>query len=139
MTKRLNVGDVILIPLKDNIFGIGKILFLSKRFKNVILLGVYDQFVKTPSMPTSLGEISLKLYTGQQAIKEGPWILVGNETLLDSQRNLSKCIVADDVWFEDQKIRTATADDFATLPELLALGRGLVEKKVQELIQHHLI
>jgi len=135
---KLKVGDIILIPLEGGGFGVGKILFLSKRFRNVILLGIYDQFARDISMPTLLGEMPLKLYTGQQAIKEGYWFLVGKEPLQDSQLGLSKRIVAGDVWIGDDKIGPASKDDLEKLPKMLCFGSELVKRKVRQLIQKDL-
>ena len=136
MTKKENVqvGDIALVSVEDGVSLPIKVLYLSKRYKDVILIAIYKQRVETESMPDLFGEPLLLVYTSQLAITRGRWKSVGNVPLADNEKGKAKRIVAGAVWIDDDEIRPATETDYRELPEMLVLGSALVEKKARQLI-----
>lgn len=132
--KNVKIGEIVLIPLTVG-FAIGKVLFLSQRYKNVVLLGIYSITVKEETMPLSLPDnVALTVYTSQTVIQQGRWITIGQEELKGNQLGLTKRIVGGEVWIEDEKLHQATPDDINSLPVMDVFGAGLVEKKAGQLI-----
>jgi hypothetical protein len=132
--KRVQIGDVVLIPAKDN-YVPGKVVYVSKYFKNVILLGLYRKLIKGKIMPKTLPGAFFKLvYTSQEPILKGRWEVVGNESPMLSQAGLTKRIVGGEVWIDDECIAPATDADFKSLPKMSVWGAGLVEDEVAELL-----
>jgi hypothetical protein len=134
MTKHVQPGDVVLIPLDSAKFAIGKVLYLSQYFKGVILLGIYPQAIFEKTMPALLPEpMSLFVYTSKKAIQQDRWIHVGHERLRENERGLAKRIVGGEVWEDDVHLRPATREDLKCLPQMHVLGAGLVEKRTRQL------
>jgi hypothetical protein len=133
MKKTVVIGEIVLIPV-GNEFVPAKVLYLSHRYKNVILLGIYNfkTFVKEcpKTLPSSFG---LTVYTSQDPVLKKRWISIGLEPLLTEQRGIAKRIVGGDVWLEDQHLGPASEIDRRSLPQMDVLGAGLVEKKASEM------
>jgi len=133
--KDVRPGDIALVPSGAGKFAVGKVLYLSQCYKNVMLFGIYSKAVTERTMPPKLGDaIGLLVYTSQTAIRQHRWIPVGHEPLRENQQGLAKRIVGGEVWDEDKELRPATREDMQTLPRMQVLGAGLVEKKAQQLI-----
>ena len=127
--KNVDIGEIILIPVVNG-FVPAKVLYLSQRYENVILLGVFNFRTVVKERPQKLPEhFGIMLYTSQDPILKKRWITVGQEQLLTSQKGLAKRIVAGEVWLEDQSLGPASEVDRQTLPHMDVLGAGLVEKK----------
>ncbi|MEE5129816.1 hypothetical protein V2J82_05125 [Pseudomonas alliivorans] len=131
--KKTTVGDVVLIPVKDG-FKAAKILYVSDRYKDTILLGIFKGLLSEKKMPEQLPEsIDLLLYTSKVPIQKQRWHFVGHEELRDPQKNLDLRVVAGDLWKGDTHLGSASAEDRINLPEMLVMGAGLVEKKADAL------
>jgi hypothetical protein len=130
MTKqRVQLGQVILIPITNERYVVGQVLFVSKVFRNVILLSVHDQCVTIPVSPSVLGRVVCRLYTSSVPIKMDRWITVGQTVLDHNNALLTQRIVGGEVWIEDTRVREATREDFEILPIMEVVGATLVEKK----------
>jgi hypothetical protein len=127
--KNVDVGEIILIPV-ENEFVPAKVLYLSHRYKNVILIGIYNirQTAKEcpKTLPTGFG---LMVYTSQDPVLKKRWIGIGHEPLLTGQIGVAKRIVAGETWLEDQHLGPASEIDRRSLPQMDVLGAALVEKK----------
>lgn len=136
MTRpRISLGDIALIPA-SNCYVPAKVLYLSKRYKKVILLGIYKMAIATKRMPSTLPEDFAHLvYTSQEMISEGDWFLVGNEPLRSTQHGLAKRIVAGDVWLDDEYLGAASERDLQVLPKMAVLGAGLVDDLAEAISQ----
>jgi hypothetical protein len=107
----------------------GKVLYLSHEFKNVVLLGLYDLTLAEPFLPSTWpSRFYEKVYTSQRMIQDGDWPIVGFEALKDEEKGVARRIVGGEVWLDDQELGTATKEDWAHLPKMLVAGAGLVEK-----------
>jgi hypothetical protein len=131
--KNVDVGDIILIPVESK-FVPAKVLYLSQRYKNVILLGIYNLRTLAKEFPKTLPAcFGLMVYTSQDPVLKKRWISIGHQPLLTGQDGVAKRIVAGDVWLNDQHLGAATENDRRSLPQMDVLGAGLVEKKVAAL------
>jgi hypothetical protein len=129
----LEVGEIVLIPV-EHAFVAAKILYISNRYKNVILLGIYNFTTCVKECPNNLPmDFGLMLYTSQDPIRKGRWISIGREVLVSGQKGVAKRIVGGEVWRDDQHLGPASETDRRTLPQMDVLGAGLVEKKAAEL------
>ena len=131
--KNVTVGEFALIPVDNNAFVPAKVLYLSKRFKDTILLAVYPTVTTTPEIPDTLPESSIaEFYTTQKAITSGRWLSVGVQELRPNEVGRAKRVVAGEVWQDDNHLGPASDADLATLPKMLAMGAKLVEKHAQK-------
>jgi Immunity protein 26 len=131
----IKLGDIILIPINGEQCAVAKIIYLSKYFKDLILLSVYPLFVKTLTksmeLPPSINN-ELLIYTGNQKIKKDEWIKIQNVPVNEEEKKLSKRIVGGEVWIEDECIGTATEEDRETLERMGVDGAKLVENKIKD-------
>jgi hypothetical protein len=133
--QKVQVGDVFLIPLDDR-FVVAKVLFLSKRFTKMALMGVDLRNVQTkPEMPRVLPrEFDLKIYSSAQLIETGVWPKVGSDPS-PVEPHVSLRLVADNVYLGDEVIRTATPEDYKTLTQQGIAGRFAAEDEIREALK----
>ncbi|WP_421546902.1 hypothetical protein [Pseudomonas sp. QD4] len=128
------VGDIVLIPLVQG-FRPAKVLYVSQRYKDTILLGLYATTLSAAQMPADLPDgFGLTLYTSKAPIRAQRWLQVGNQVLTATQRGLDRRIVATELWLGDEHLGPASAQDLLDLPQMRVMGAGLVEKKAQALL-----
>ena len=128
MTKDY-VGAYLAIPAGDKSV-LAKVIFASSYFANVIALKLYAG--STPEQPmdvTSVEELPFKLfYTGAQPIKSKRWPIIGKGGISSAERELTRRTSGGEVWVEDTHLGLATDADLQTIPKMLVMGGGLIEK-----------
>lgn len=133
--KRAKLGDIIVIPLADKVYALGKVLFLSKIFKQVMLVGVYDLILEDMEMPQTLPKNFKRLiYTGTGGVSKGRWAVIDNKSVEVSEKSLTLRIVGNSVWENDTPLRQATSKDWKSLPCMDVAGIGYVEDELRELL-----
>ncbi|MCU7251614.1 hypothetical protein [Pseudomonas koreensis] len=131
--KKTTVGDIVLIPV-DKGFKPAKVLYVSDRYKDTILLGIYKNLITEQKLPEALPDtFGLLLYTSKVPIQRQRWHHVGHEDLRVSQTDLDLRLVAGELWKGDVHMGAASDEDRKNLPEMLVMGAGLVEKKAAAL------
>ena len=126
-------GDVILIPAGEQ-FVPAKVLYRSKYFRGVILIGLYNLLVEPQEQVEELPEkISVLLYTGRDPITAGRWPCINNFGLRASEEGHTKRIVGGEVWVEDRCEGVASDEDIKQLPKMLVKGATLVERAAEQL------
>lgn len=136
--KNINLGDVISIPLNKEVCAMGKIIFLSKRYKNVILLNVYpvvSSVLESEKPPAEKFTNRLLIYTAINPIIAGRWRKIGNCSVSENEREMSTRIIADSVWVEDNYLRPATKEDFENIPAMGVGGYILVQEKARKYLE----
>ncbi len=134
MKKKSDIGDIILIPAGDR-YVLAKVLYVSKWYKNLILLGLSKESIAERRMPSDMPTRFVDLiYTSQEPIAKKRWHSVGHEPLMEGQIGLAKRIVGGEVWLDDQCLGPATDEDFKVLPRMRALGAALVENRALSLL-----
>ncbi|WP_439854733.1 hypothetical protein [Pseudomonas yamanorum] len=132
--KKTTAGDIILIPVQQG-FKPAKVLYVSERYKDTILLGIYKNSVPDLCLPSNLAEtFELLLYTSKAPIQKQRWHHVGHEQLRATQQHLDVRIVAGELWQGDTHLGPASEEDKKTLTEMLVMGAGLVEKKAAAIV-----
>ena len=127
--KEVREGEIVMIAAGE-CYVAAKVLYLSKWFKDLILLGLYKEPLSDLAMPASLSsKFAQMVYTSQEPILKGRWNSVGHEPLLPWQTGLAKRIVGGEVWLGDECLGAASKADFDELPRMQALGAALVEKR----------
>ena len=132
--KDIKSGDIISIPLDNDKYAIAKIMFLSIRYKNVILLSVYPLLTSSSELLEVAYEINheLLIYTGLDPIRKEEWRKVANCSVNEEEKQLSTRIIAGSVWVEDEYLRNATENDRATFKKMEVYGTILVKRTIIE-------
>jgi len=123
------LGDLIAIPCNER-WGLAKIIFLSKRYKDVIHIKLYRQTYpdKVVASGTEANLLFDLYYTSGKPIKRGEWIIIGHSEVSSDELAMSKRIVAGSVWMEDIYIGPASDSEIRDLPKMLDYGYRLIEK-----------
>jgi hypothetical protein len=112
-----------------------KIIYLSKRYRNVILLSTYPLAVSLSEevidLPTGIFNEML-IYTGNDKIKTEEWKKINNTLVTNEEKKMSERIIGGGVWIEDEYIRSATENDLNTLKSMSVDGTKLAEKKLKD-------
>lgn len=115
------VGQIVAVPLDEDLFALAQVLFLSSYFKNVALYGLLDARPSgNPALPKTLNYLTMK-YGSSASIRRGEWPVVDSAPLAVDD-NCSKRIVAGSVWMADQCLGSATEEDRQTLPNMDVYG-----------------
>lgn len=128
--NRTSPGMVIGVPISESgEMRAAKVLFCSKRYKDVILVAFSDGSLGVAGAdefdPTGFN--GQRLYTGSQAVGQR-WPVLGRCALTEDEKGASLRIVAGDVWLADEHLRAATPEDLKSLPTMSVAGAALVEK-----------
>ncbi|WP_025130696.1 hypothetical protein [Pseudomonas sp. PH1b] len=133
-TRQTTAGDILLIPISEG-FRPAKVLYVSQRYKDTILLGLYATRVTIQQLPNELADsFALRLYTSKAPVQRQRWHWVGHEALRESQTGLDLRVVAGELWQGDQHLGTASPEQRRGLPEMLVMGAALVEKKAAAIL-----
>ena len=131
----IKLGDIILIPIDGDRCGIAKIIYLSKYFKDVILLNIYPLIAnfseKVIELSANIPD-ELLIYTGNQKIKTEEWKKLNNVMVTEEEKRLSTRIVGGEVWIENECIGTATEQDRKKINRMGVDGTKLVEDKIKD-------
>lgn len=104
---------------------VAKVLYASRFFRDLVLLGVYLDGYVADRQP------DLLVYTSGKCIGSGGWREVGNEEVSAAERNLSLRIVGGEVWQGDEVLRAASEDDWKKLSNMAASGCAAAETKIR--------
>lgn len=134
----LSPGDVIAVPLSDGPYwALGKVLYVSGYFKDVMLLGFFRTRFDDPSLTGMAGpepEYCCLLYTAASGWERAGWRWAGSLPLLSSDAERSLRVVAQDLWLGDCRLGTATETQRRELPRMGVLGfAGVVKRLEREL------
>jgi len=130
---KIKEGDIFFIP-SSNKFGLAKVIFCSKYFKDVILIKLYCDSYEEPKLRNTLNNDEYVLYyTGKDSARKGKWLNAGFEEVSDYERKLSKRIVGGDVWEEDNHIGPASENELSSIKKMQTYGYRLIEEAVTKL------
>ena len=123
----LRVGDIVAIPTLNGEQH-ALVLFLSRHFKKVMLLGVVEAADhRFGSIDEVASAVSLLIYTSRESVDAGRWRVVGH-TPVPGSAEFSERIVANTVWRQDLKLRPAPKTEARGIPTMRIAGEGAVEK-----------
>ena len=135
MTKRVvaKPGDVISVPLANDVFASFVVTYVFKKFKNCIAIGVLPELTIHAVAPSNVhGEFCVyPLFVGKQLITAGLWPRVGHITLFPRYEAAPEMIVAGYVYRGDTPLRTASSVEMKALPELLAHGGLALQNRLR--------
>ena len=98
--KNVSVGELALIPIGDDNFIPAKVLYLSRFYKDVVLLGLFALKQTGRDLHEALlpSEPSLTVYTSQVPITKGRWKSTGIvQPLNEREKGKAKRIVGGSV------------------------------------------
>lgn len=128
------VGDIVAIPTQAGAHVRALVLFRSKHFRNVVLLGTPPPENDTEEIGLSalVALLQLLVYSSRASIEAGRWPVVARCRLLESLP-LTERIVADNIWLGDRVVREASDYDRRNTPVMRVAGEGAVELVLQEI------
>jgi hypothetical protein len=133
-SQRVMPGDLVAIPAGEGRQALAKVLYVSERYKDVILLGVSaEDASETRAEEISWLSYGLLIYASQVPIRRGRWPRLGSTSLSAEDESRSRRVVAGDVWEGDVHLGPASDEDMLTLPRMSVAGSRLVERKVARL------
>ncbi len=102
--------------------------------KTPFCLEYINFFLLNKDFRTSYLTDLISCFTHQKHLfKKKRWHYVGHEDLRSTQTDLDLRVVAGELWKGDVHIGAASDEDRKSLPEMLVVGAGLVEKKATAL------
>ncbi len=125
-------GDVFRIPLPSGTNAFGKVLYTSRRYRDVMLFGVAQGAHSASAVPPSLDYSAGLFYTSVICPVHLGWDVTARESVSETETACTLRIVAGDVWLGDTHVRPASDADRRTLPRMDVLGCGLLQKKIYE-------
>lgn len=132
---KVEIGDIVLVPATQGKFGVTKVVFISKRYRDLVMLKVYKIALDNASMPDmNSGPFVDFIFGSRQTIESGRWIKVGNIPLTGDEKGLFHVIIGGNIIFEDEYIRPATEDDYKKYIQMSASGDPVVEAYVTEVL-----
>jgi hypothetical protein len=130
---RYKQGDVLRREFEGGAIGIVRLVYLSKYFKRVVLVALYDESgVAAPSDLLNKAPLA-HYYTGLGALMpDQGWEHIGTTPALVGDRLASRRIVGGDVWEEDERLGPARPDDEASLPSMAVYGSAILGEKIAD-------
>jgi len=98
-----------------------RILFKSSYFRHIALVASYGllrEAIATADQISKSKIITLLYTTVRPAAVEGAWRRISSGVFLDNDRELSRRIVANEVWVEDQHCGPASEEQLQCLPQM---------------------
>jgi hypothetical protein len=127
------VGDVFLISFKNK-FLVGKILWISKRTRNVFSFILYKNIYDTENININkLDETTMKIklftgleevfYTSKKIFEDKSWKIIGNKVLNENEStNLQYHNIGGNLYKGDEYIKVLTKDELKIYPKMLSAG-----------------
>lgn len=129
--KNLQVGHVLAIPFEADSIAAAKVVYVSEYFKSVIGLRLMNCLFQREPKPEDLrGTISYLddiLYTGRQPVGKY-WRVVAKLDVSADEIDLTRRLVAGDIYVGDQNLGKATETDRRTLRSMGVLGMYAVHE-----------
>ena len=130
---KINAGDIFLIPFQNKHI-MGKILWISRRTKNVFSFIVYkklysnkeinlDNFDTTTSKIKLYSGLTEVFYTSKKIFKDKNWEIIGNKPLTENENiNLQYHNIGGNLCKGDENIRALTEKELKEYPKMLIAG-----------------
>lgn len=134
--QKAKVGDIFRIPLPSGMTAFGKVLYSSRHYRNVMLLGLSRGAYSSVDVPPPRDYSAEFFYTSVICPMHIGWEVVECAPISEAEAGLSLRIVAGDVWLGDTRIRPASDADRNALPEMMVLGCGILQKRVYEFFRN---
>lgn len=133
---KVRCGDVVAIPAGAGRRIAAKVLFLSKRNKDVALFALTDREVGATQEVSALSwaDYKLFLYSSAVPVNRGDWHIVGHLPLSEEEAAASRRVVGGELWVGDDYLGPASPVDSAELPQMDVLGLRLLERKAERLL-----
>jgi ribosomal protein L21E len=120
---RFNVGDIVEVKLADGSKIQGHVLYISEYFQDVI----------GTVFPINGGAFEVQ-YTNVKAAKHYGWKIIGHREITKNDLEKTKRIVGGEVYVGDQMTRSATEDDWKSLPRMLVKGMPIILDDLQLIV-----
>ena len=109
-------------------------MFVESQGVGAILVALYAAIVRSKSAPIDLPEnFDRLLYTTPKPILKGRWPSVAIHELRHNETGLSKRLIGDSVWIENEKIRIASDEELSTIKSMDVCNISWVEEDSLEI------
>ncbi|WP_162616856.1 hypothetical protein [Aggregatibacter kilianii] len=106
---------------------VGKLIYISEHFKNVIgFLPSVETFSSEPNEISNIHFMENVIYCGNSELINGKWKIIGHLPVSDFEIQLTTRIVANQVYVADNIIRLRTDEDLKTYYQQQIAGLGAV-------------
>jgi len=124
-------GALFAIP-SGEVFGLAKVIFLSTYFRDVMLIRLFRDRARSPSVLSAPDPeaASALYYTGVGAAAKGRWVYIGHQGVSEQERAMTLRISGGEVWIEDTHLRPATDADSRSLQLMDVHGYRLIAKAI---------
>jgi tetratricopeptide (TPR) repeat protein len=128
-------GEVVGIPVGADAYALAKVVFVSRHWRRLIVIGVSDAVVSgTDALPAGPRKVRRFMNTVDWGLRAGAWRRLGVEPLGEADAKGRTWIDGGQIWSGDQRVRHATPDDYAQLPQRRALHDFAAEVAVRVLV-----
>jgi len=130
----VEIGDIFLIPFEDR-YAVCKIIWISKRTKNVFSFIVKDELASTTEEALKIAHtknnISIQVFTGMinvfytdiTKLKKGEWRIIEKERLKDEEcERFQYHNIGGKLFKGDEEIRPLNNEEIKTIPKMLNAG-----------------
>jgi hypothetical protein len=144
MAKRIRVkpGDIFVIPVEENLFGVGIVLHVSKYFRNSIMVGLYDTFFKS-AYEIQIERLETRFintpnYTGKQLLTSGDWPIIGHSERLLLEAPVPELVASYTLFYKDEIVRDMLSlEETRMYPTLLGQGGIYIQDKLRRFFQEN--
>jgi hypothetical protein len=131
--ERVLLGDVIAIRLAPKAFAIGKVTFIAKKVKGLIVLHVFDKVFDSAEMPTKApAKFVRPVWTGTAYIENGRWKKLGNLPLTKADEESSIYVTGTSLTHGETFLRKSNEADFEVCHAKVVSPMGMVESKLRK-------
>lgn len=123
--KGVQIGDLLAITAAPGLIAAGKVIYLSEYFRHVMAVRVFDcVFDHIPTeaeLPVDATYLDDLIYTGSQSVSKD-WRIIGRRETSAEELQLTRRLVAGDVYIGDENLGRASDDDRRRLRSMGVAG-----------------
>lgn len=134
MAHTVKHGDLFELPLASGSRALCRIAFKSGYFRNVVLIGVRGITGAGDPKEQSKGPPVFSIYGSSASLRSGKWVFLQRTAQRQEDAELSKRLVAGDIWIENQCLGPAASGSHG-VPEMDVYGDGVLARKVQHVLE----
>jgi hypothetical protein len=124
--RRAREGDLLWVPVSPDRNAVGLVLFVSRRFRNGMIVGFFRQLFSSPEEVDvgALAEPFVRTpnYTSALLVSKGNWRLIGNSPELLGRCSVPVLRVAASLYYKDEVIGTVKPDQLGDYQEFRLCG-----------------
>jgi tetratricopeptide (TPR) repeat protein len=114
--RSVEEGELVGVPLDEESSALGKVLFVSSKWRGLIVVAVGDEVLRAGSFASSgPRNVQQVLNTTDAGIRLGVWKRLGREAVTQAEEKYCWWIDGREVWHGDERVRAVTDSDYLTV------------------------